>query len=142
MLRIIKIGIFLSCILLTSCVAVDVGGYIVPGEELNRAGKYYIAFSKDDQRALHESLREQISAKGLSVTSGFEDRMPQDTNYLVEYGTQWQWDVTWYLLNFSVRIYEPETRLLIASAHSLRTSLGRKTPDEIVAEVLNEMFPD
>jgi len=138
-----KIGLYIPILMfLTSCVTVDVGGYIVPGETLEREGKYYIVFSKNDQQALHETLRESMLSKGLSTKSGFNDRMPEDINYLVEYGGQWQWDVTWYLLNFNVRIYDPNTKLLIASANSLRTSLGRKKPEEIVSETLDQLFMD
>lgn len=138
----LKVSVFFSFVFLVSCVTVDVGGYVVPGEVLDREGEYYIVFYKEDQQALHELLRERMSAKGLSVASGFGDRMPEGTTYLVEYGGQWQWDVTWYLLNFSVRIYDPETKLLIASAHSMRTSLGRKKPEEIVTETLGKIFID
>ena len=140
--QIIKIGIFLSTLLLASCVSIDTGGYVVPGEILDERGKYYIIFSEDDQQALHELLREGMVAKGLFVESGFEDRMPEGVTYRVEYGGQWQWDVTWYLLNFNVRIYDPESKLLIASAHSLRTSLGRKKPEDMIAESLDKIFID
>lgn len=125
---------------LTGCATADVGSYLVPGEALAQSGRYYIVFSEEDDRAVHELLREEMIARGLDAASGFPDRMPQDTAYLVEYGSQWQWDATWYLLHLNVRVYEPDTRLLIASAHSQRTSLARRSPEEMVTETLNALF--
>lgn len=127
-------------LVLTACASADVGSYVVPGESLAESGSYYIVFAADDDRALHELLREGMVARDLDASSGFADRMPEDTTYLVEYGSQWQWDVTWYLLHLNVRVYEPGTRLLIASAHSRRSSLVRKPPEEVVAEALNVLF--
>jgi hypothetical protein len=138
-----KIALYIPLLgFLASCVSVDVGSFIVPGETLDKKGNYYIVFSEDDQQALHETLRENMVLKGLSAESGFKDRMPENINYLVEYGGQWQWDITWYLLNFNVRIYDPKTKLLIASANSLRTSLGRKKAEEVVSETLAQLFMD
>ncbi len=127
---------------LSACVSVDVNGYIVPGETLEYDRQYYIVFSRNDEHALHDILERGMTVKGISVSTGFPDRMPLNTGYIVEYGGQWQWDVTWYLLNFNVRVYDPETKLLIASASSLRTSLGRKSPEEIVSETLSQIFVD
>lgn len=125
---------------LAACATTDVGSYIVPGEALAPSGSYYIVFSENDERALHELLREGMIARELDASSGFADRVPADATYVVEYGSQWQWDVTWYLLHLSVRVYEPDERLLIASAHSERTSLVRRPAEEVVAETLNALF--
>ncbi len=136
--------LFFFCMILSlsSCMSIDVSGYVVPGETLVKDKHYYIVFANTDEHALHDILQKGISARGIPVSSGFEDRMPEEAGYLVEYGGQWQWDVTWYLLNFNVRVYNPENRLLIASASSLRTSLGRKTPEAVIAETLDKIFSD
>lgn len=138
-----RTGLVLILLLfLEGCVSVDVTGYVVPGETLEKGGGYYIVPSKDDMHGLNELLKEGLLAKGLLATSGIQDNMPEDIHYIVEYGGQWQWDITWYLLNFNVRIYHSETKLLIASANSLRTSLGRKSPKFIVSETLGKLFKE
>jgi hypothetical protein len=127
------------CILSTACVS-DTGGYVVPGETLDEDGVFYIVFSKDDERALYQVLQEDMASRGLRVLSGFADRMPDDATYLVEYGSQWQWDITWYLLSFNIRIYHPETKLLIATANSMHTSVVRRPAEEVVSETLDQLF--
>ena len=126
--------------LLVSCATVDIGGYIASDVNLSKQSNYYIVFSSRDEHALHELLRENMALRGYSVSSGFEDRMPEDTDYMLKYGSQWQWDITWYLLNLDVKVYHPDTKLLAASAHSQRTSLVRKPPEEVVVEALDQLF--
>lgn len=125
---------------LSACATADVSSYVVPGETLDESGSWFIVFAENDERALHEKLRQEMVSRGLTASTGFADRVPEGTTYLVEYGSQWQWDVTWYLLDLSVRVYEPETRLLIASAHSVRTSLARKSSEQVVAETLDKLL--
>lgn len=125
--------------LIAACSAA-VTGYVVPGATLQPEGAYYIVFNETDERGLHELLRQEFAAYRPDVSSGFADRMPADIEYRVEYDAQWQWDITWYLLVLTVRIYEPDTGLMVASASSTRTSGARIAPDKMVAEALAELF--
>jgi hypothetical protein len=124
----------------SSCATVDVGSYIIPGETLDFDGHYYIIDSKDDERGVAKIIKTVMSEKGIKISSGSKEDLPEGVNYTIEYGSQWQWDVTWYLLNFDFRVYNSESNLFIASAHSLRTSLERREPEHIVTETLNTLF--
>lgn len=124
---------------LASCVA-ETGAYVVPGKSIDRTGKYYIVVAEEDKRLLYLLLREQIELRGIAVTSGSEDGLPHDADFVVEYGGYWQWDFTWYLFDFNVWIYDPETRFLIASASSVRSSPNRRPPEQVVDETLDQLF--
>ncbi len=132
---------FAVVLCLASC-ATQSGGYIVPGESLDRAGKYHIVVAEEDRRLLYLILRDKLALRGISVTTASNDEIPQDLDFLVEYGSQWQWDLSWYLYEFNVRIYRAETKLLVASASSVRASLNRKPPAQMVDEVVFELFGD
>lgn len=134
--------LFLSSVvfLLMSCATVDVGSYIASDANLSKHANYYIVLSSRDEQGLHKLLRENMASKGYAVSSGSEDLMPDGIDYMLKYGGQWQWDITWYLLNLDVKVYHPETKLLAASAHSQRTSLVRKPPKEMVTETLDQLF--
>ena len=124
---------------LVSCTS-EIGGYIVPGESLDREGDYYIVVEEEDRRLLYLILREKVASRGISVSSGSKDSIPMDVDFLVEYGGQWEWDLAWYLFDFNVRIYHPDTKFLIATASSLRTSLKRRPPAQVVEETLDQLF--
>jgi len=135
-----KAGIVLLLLFLAGCASMEVTGYRVPGQTLSQTGKYYIAYGENDDHGLHSMIQREMEKRGLKTKVGFKSKMPRDTDYLVEYAAQWQWDITWYLLNFNVRISDPKTNLLIANGSSLRTSLVRKPPEVIVAETMEQVF--
>lgn len=124
--------------LLSAC-ATNVGGYVVPGVQLQKDGRYFIKLRADDERGLGDLLQSQLESQGAIVNVD-EQPAVTDVDYIVEYGGQWQWDITWYLLNFDVRIFDAQTGLFVASASSLRTSIVRKEPSLVVDETLQQLF--
>ncbi|WP_152454007.1 hypothetical protein [Microbulbifer sp. THAF38] len=136
-----KYIIFISSALFLSIVGCSstMGGYIVPGESIDRNLVYMVEKSAIDERGLDEIISRQLKKKGLKVYTESTDTS-KDYDVKIVYGGQWQWDVTWYLLNVDIRFYEKESSLLLASAYSQRTSLVRKKPSEIVNEAISALF--
>ena len=60
---------------------------------------------------------------------------------IVSYEDHWQWDMSMYLITLRIDFRDPETRELLASGQSFRTSLDRKPPVFIVDEIITTMFP-
>jgi hypothetical protein len=50
------------------------------------------------------------------------------------------WDITMYMLELNVEIRDPRTDYILATGKSSRTSLARKSPEEMVEEVIGEIF--
>jgi hypothetical protein len=129
-----------ACFVWGACATHRTSGYVVPGETLDKNARYFVVIDLEDDRELNALLERGLATRGIEVSSGLIGTMPADAAYRVGYSGQWQWDITWYLLSFSIRIYGPESGLLIATASSLRTSLVRRPPAEVVSEVLNQLF--
>lgn len=45
-----------------------------------------------------------------------------------------------YMIELNVQVRRPTTEVAMATGHSLRTSMARKSPPEMVAEVLDDIF--
>lgn len=58
----------------------------------------------------------------------------------VTYVDKWMWDITMYLLELTVNVRDPQTGFPVAVGDSLHTSLTRKSPPEMVDEVLDNVF--
>jgi hypothetical protein len=127
--------------MLTSC-ATNISGYVVPGENLGRDLVYVLEKDKNDERELYEIVKDQLTKKGLGVY--FREELPSGSipKVNIKYGARWQWDVTWYLLDFNIKFYDLNSSFLIASAQSSRTSLVRKEPTVMVKEALDKLFPE
>jgi predicted CopG family antitoxin len=134
-----KIFIIVALFLSIAGCSSTIGGYIVPGESIDRNLVYKIEKNKTDERGLSEIILRQLKKKGLKVFIESSDTS-KDYDVKIVYGGQWQWDMTWYLLNVDIRFYEKEPSLLLASAYSHRTSLVRKNPTEVVDEAISALF--
>lgn len=128
--------------MLTACSAATIQGYQVPGADLATDTTWFIIFNPDDERSTHELIRSSLAERGIDAMTGFEDRIPGETRVLVRYGAQWSWDVTWYLLELDLRLYDAEDGLLLASGASRRHSLARRSPAVVVGEVLDSIVVD
>jgi hypothetical protein len=50
------------------------------------------------------------------------------------------WDITMYMLELTITMSDAKTDFTLASGNSYHTSLTRKSPEEMVAEVLGNIF--
>jgi hypothetical protein len=50
------------------------------------------------------------------------------------------WDITMYPLEIKVDFVNPKTGALLASGRSYRTSMVRKSPEEMVKEIFDKIF--
>ena len=65
---------------------------------------------------------------------------PMPVDGIVTYQDKWMWDITMYMLQLSVQVRDPKSRMVLVTGESMRTSLVRKDPEGMVEEVLTEMF--
>jgi hypothetical protein len=49
------------------------------------------------------------------------------------------WDITMYMLELTINFRDPKNNFPLASGNSFHTSLTRKSPEEMVDEVLNNI---
>jgi len=89
---------------------------------------------------LYNIIAEELSERGYSVTSGPKVEIPSNVNYLIYYGSQWQWDMTWYLLDFDLRVHTYTDNLFVASSNSWQTSLARKPQKEVISATVGQLF--
>jgi hypothetical protein len=52
------------------------------------------------------------------------------------------WDITMYMLELTIVIRNPQNNFPIATGNSYHTSLTRKSPSEMVDEVLGNIFSE
>lgn len=74
------------------------------------------------------------------ATTGPESMAPEDIDVIVTYKDKWMWDITMYMIELTISFREPGTDYPLAEGNSYRTSLTRKPPDEMVDEILTNVF--
>ena len=91
-----------------------------------------------DERGINILIANKFKEMGYQVTSGVDT--PDGVDVVVTYKDKWMWDITLYMLELTVNIRDPQTNFPMATGNSYHTSLTRKSPEEMVNEVINNIF--
>ena len=138
LLNLIQAGLVLA--LTVGCVNTELTSDIDPSADLVGLETFYVAKFGPDNRGIEAMIAAELNAMGKTATSGVDPKPPSPVDAVVTYEDKWMWDITMYMLELSIDLRDPETNYKFATGRSYRTSLARKSPEEMVAEVLGEIF--
>lgn len=126
---------------MAGCVT-DVGGYRMPGADLSNIKTLYINSpgEKPADTDLHARIIGELESKGFIVKAQGEELVLGETDALVNYGVDWNWDITTYLYDLRISIYEPQNRTLLTEGHSRQSSTTRKKVQEVVERTVAAML--
>src|SRR5688500_9432718 len=111
-----------------------------PGVDLSTVKSYYVVHQPKDTRNLHLLVRDRIVKEGLTATAGPESqKAAHQVNSIVTYVDRWMWDITLYLLELTVT-FRDTNEFPLAVGKSYHSSLTRLSPEEMVEEVITNIF--
>ena len=91
-----------------------------------------------DDRGIHTLIADKLRARGFATTA---DPQPSpQVDAVVTYADRWMWDLTMYMLELTVTVRDPKSDFPLATGNSLHTSLSRKSPKEMVDEVIDNIL--
>lgn len=112
-----------------------------PGANLTAIKSYYVVHQPKDTRGIHDLIRDRLIRDGLSATAGPElTQGNYKADSLITYVDRWVWDITLYLLELTVTLRDATNGFPLAAGNSFHTSLTRKSPEEMVDEVMTNIF--
>ena len=88
--------------------------------------------------SVRKLIVEKFRASGFAVTTDPEPASGPDA--IVTYRDRWMWDITMYLLELTISLNDPRTDVAVAQGNSFHTSLTRKSPKEMVDEVVDNIL--
>ena len=143
-MRILTPALLLGATLLTTGCTTNVARFQMPGTDLDAVQTLYIEMAEDERNAseLRSLIVQNLETRGYSVETKEPEADLQEGDYLFNIAADWHWDITWYLLELRVAIYEPNDNVLIAQAQSQQSSLARKNVETIVDRVMASLFND
>lgn len=136
------IAVIMAAVFFSGCAYVDVHAKHVRNPDLSILKSFYVVHNADDTGTIDEVIKDALLERGFEASCGPGDRIPDHVDAVVTYNFHWFWDITNYLLYLKVHLRNPETQFPVAMGESLRTSLARKTPEEMAREVLDTIFKD
>lgn len=127
-------------LLLTGCANTELISDVDPQVDMTQIKSFHVVKFDKDNRGIEKLIADRLNTVGLQATSGPGKITKKPVQAIVEYQDKWMWDITMYMLELNIDFRDPETNYKFASGRSYRTSLVRKSPEEMVEEVLNDIF--
>lgn len=126
-----------GALLLTSGCAVNrTSASLTPGSELTNLKTVYVARLPEDGRHINELIKANLAKRGYTVTTGSEQKPSYKVDTVLTYADKWMWDITMYMLELTITLRDPNNSFPLAVGNSYHTSLTRKSPEEMVDEVV------
>ena len=128
------------CVSLSGCAINRATGTFDPGKDLATTDVFYVERFGPDNRDLHRMIADNLSTRGYTVTYGPAGEAPDTATVLVTYVDKWMWDITMYMIELTITFRDPVSGAAIGSGNSYHTSLTRLSPEEMIDEVLSNIF--
>lgn len=112
---------------------------LTPGADLSKIKSFYLIPGAEDKDN-YLLIKANLEKRGYTVTTGPEMLPPYKSDAVVTYVDKWMWDMTMYMLELSITFRDPVNNSPLAVGNSLHSSLTRKSPEEMVDEVLTNIF--
>lgn len=132
-----------TCLLTVGC-STNVSRFQLPGTDLSQVQVLYVVPPDDARQAaeLQSLLESNLEQRGYQVAAKDAATKFGEGDFIFDYATDWHWDITWYLLELRVAIYDSVDNTLIVQAQSKQTSLVRKSIEDVVDRVMASLFND
>jgi len=137
-----RVWLWCAAVLLLSlqgCATNRESASVAADTDITKLKSIYVLRSEQDDRGVYITIAEQLRKLGYAVSTGPEAKTPANTDAVLSYQAQWQWDMTMYLLDLRVTLRNPATDAVLGSASSYHTSMTRKSTEEMVSEVLSNL---
>lgn len=139
-MRTLKLLLLLAALAgMSGCVSSQ-NATLSPGADLGAIKSYYVVHLPKDGRNINKLICDNLTLRGYKATTGETGNAPADSQALVTYQDKWVWDMAMYMLKLDVQFRDPKTDVALASGEVLHTSLVRRSPPEMVKEVLDQIF--
>lgn len=112
---------------------------LTPGASLCKIKSFYLIPGQEDKDN-YLIIKSNLEKRGFAVTIGPETLPPYKADAVATYIDKWMWDITMYMLELTVTLRNPIDNFPLAVGNSLHTSLTRKSAEEMVDEVLTNIF--
>ena len=109
-----------------------------PSTNLSTLKTMYVKKVPADE-STYNLIADKLRSKGVTVTTG-SGAAPAGVDAVVTYIDKWMWDITMYMLELTIVIREPKTDFPLATGNSYHTSLTRLSPQEMVDEVVENIY--
>jgi uncharacterized lipoprotein YajG len=135
-----RILLAMACVTFSACAINRESANFDPDQDVDKTDVIFVERFEPDKRNLNKIIADNISVRGYTATSGETGQAPDNATMLVTYVDKWMWDITNYMIELTITFRDSASGAAIASGNSYHTSLTRLSPEEMIDEVLTNIF--
>jgi hypothetical protein len=120
--------------------ASDRNATILPNANLGAIKNYYVVHFPSDNGKVNQMICDDLIQRGYQATTGEANTVPAAAEAVLTYQDKWMWDLTMYMLQLDIQIRNPHTDIPLATGMAMHTSLARRSPSQMVKEVLDAIY--
>jgi hypothetical protein len=136
-----KSHLFLLAVLLGMAGCTSVNSSSENNTDLSPYRRIYVQTASNDNDQLDQLLARELVKLGLQSSAGVRTLMPDDTQAVITYEQQWNWEFGLnYLYRLEVSVRDVRTEELIGHGVITHPGLSKETPEQMVHAVLAPIF--
>lgn len=129
--RIIRpVLVALLALCFSGCSSVVDAKYYSSRVRLDSMKSAYVVHDPGSTYGCANAAEEALKGRGLTVTSGYMQDKPADTDFYVEVIDRWQWDLAMFLASLDIRFVDNATGDLIALGTFRQSTFFHTFPDQ------------
>lgn len=132
--------VVIASVFMTGCAVNRATATVDPSAQLDKLRTVQVKKLEGEDGSVRKLIADNLRARGYAVAT--EGQAQEKVDAVVTYVDKWMWDITMYLLELTITIRDPQTDYPLANGNSYHTSLTRKSPPEMVDEVLGNIFKE
>ena len=130
-----------ACVLSLTSGCVNIATATVdPGTDLSKVKTAYVVKLPKDERGVNKLIADKLKTKGVAASTGADAKPASAVDAIVTYADRWHWDMAMYMIELTITVRDPKSDFPIATGRSLHGSLTRKSPAEMVDEVVESIY--
>jgi hypothetical protein len=110
------------------------------GASLTHFKKIYVEHRLADGRGVDQLIVQELSRLGYDASSGPLTMTPPDTEAILTYVDEWNWDFTLYMIDLDVEVRDARSGQVFATAHYDHPAMGGKSPAGMVQATIDPLF--
>ena len=136
----LPMALLLVAFLTTGCAVNRATATVDTGTNLEALKTVHVNKFAPHGRGIDQLSADNLRKRGYSVSTGTP--VPDKVDVVMTYVDKWMWDITMYMLELTITVREPKTDYPLATGNSYHTSLTRKSPPEMVDEVITNILKE
>jgi hypothetical protein len=110
------------------------------GANLTHFKTIYVEHRLADGRGVDQLITQELSRLGYDASSGPLTMTPPDTEAVLTYVDEWNWDFTLYMIDLGIQVRDARSGQILATAHYDHPAMKGKSPSGMVQAAIDPLF--